>query len=1507
MPDNDDRDYEGHASDDEPVETTTGALLDNMANLRTGRTPLAPARGEPDPRPVDALDEQIALLGPTIDGLIDAWAPRRSHIGALADDLHWGIVNTILRQSQETHHDMERSARELKDLASITSSNEIHSQNLLEHADTTQTLYDRVGAFERLHDAATYHYHQRTGARWRPNTRRSYVGSQVNFTGSYSTGVANALAVRNARREREEAQTEAEQRTERIAAARAAQTQRAAETARREASAEPRDPVYAGIGSRTTPVPVQRLMNQTAQILALNGFTLRSGAADGADQAFETGADAVEGPKEIYLPEEGFNNRSTDDDGLTAEISDRAYEIAAQFHPNWNGLQDGVKRLQARNTHQVLGADCDAPVDIVVCWTPNGEDRGGTSQALRIARDRGIPIINLGAPDAPRSADQVFARIQQTIAPWRQSTEQAAQSTTAERQALAGPRTSYPDSAYHVVVVGDQGYGEPDPEAAVDLDAIEDRIRIVRADPNLSPADATARIAELRNEARTIDAAAADRLQHVSHSLGLLHRKYPNLVVNTLHGTDLGRFATEWAQLNGVPHQSIGTPKAGDLIDLDYATIPYRREGESDTVGLPLLAIARRQRAILELAPRVILAFGEGRYDTDPYRQLAAEHGLALWSFDRDGTSTTHAAGTAPSLDEPPRTRLPIYAGIGATNAPAATRELMTEIGMHLASEDFLLRSGAGGGSDEAFETGAALYDGRRRIYLPADGYRGRTSGVDSATAEIPDRAFQVAKEHLAGWHDMTGAEQRAYTREHFYERTAGDPPDADIAIPDHAFEAAKDRLAGWDKLTENTQRQYARAALELLGDNLNSPADVLVCWTRDGKATGVTGFAQKLAATHAIPVINLGAAGAPTTVDDFTEKLRETIRPWGETVDRAYQQSRAAIAPSQIENDLDEYRPQDRELFRHNTDTLAFSNKHFDRFLEVLAPPGTQLSDYRARFAWGLVNVLDYQLHDLTRLANAPDAPKPGTPERATLDRHLTELTALHKNATDHYSAHLGYGPFNPLKRRNRVRTQTYADVQANAVLRQIAGDSRAVHRPENARVIVEGAGTLKTVGEYERLDRFLGRLRDWHLEHEGRDISIIHKSTKPDLLRSWCENNDVHQVVYTPQYHLYDKRAPAMRDRAMVTNPPADRYIGIQHPDTTLYTERHVREYNQEAGRRDQAPIRLTLVDPAKHTVATQTPAPAPAPRTQTQGPRQQAAAAQPAPAPENNVTALPAANAPIHFWSRANEGTILSNPAAARFTIDNVEWASVEQYYQAEKLGAVRLAPAEKVWQDIRRTTSPAELRQLGRSLPAVEGWDERKIGVMAEALCAKFAPGTEAAEYLLSTDDRPLLHATPWGRNGDTTWGTGRDGSGDNVLGIMIESCRDTLREGRAPAIDDLLSNIPDGYFLGEPTTGRVSDLSNALDLYSQSYQNWTQSYRGNEAQVSEAHSATTAELGQAIGRAATFFNANYDRYEEPLGDMEIPRETLEARARAVDVETSHDRTQTQDQHIGALRA
>ena len=59
---------------------------------------------------------------------------------------------------------------------------------------------------------------------------------------------------------------------------------------------------YAGIGSRRTPDDVLEQMTQLAQELGKLGWTLRSGGADGADRAFQDGAEAVGGRREILLP-----------------------------------------------------------------------------------------------------------------------------------------------------------------------------------------------------------------------------------------------------------------------------------------------------------------------------------------------------------------------------------------------------------------------------------------------------------------------------------------------------------------------------------------------------------------------------------------------------------------------------------------------------------------------------------------------------------------------------------------------------------------------------------------------------------------------------------------------------------------------------------------------------------------------------------------------------------------------------------------------------------------------------------------------------------------------------------------------------------------------------------------------------------------------------------------------------------------------------------------------------
>mgnify|MGYP000949113090 CR=1 FL=1 len=149
---------------------------------------------------------------------------------------------------------------------------------------------------------------------------------------------------------------------------------------------------YAGIGSRETPIEILNLFEKIGSYLAKNDFILRSGHAGGADQAFERGCDKANGKKEIYLPWRNFEDSNSN---LIVQEG-KAYEIAEKFHPYWHNLKQGAKKLQARNSHQVLGKDLNTPSNFIICWTKNGKGSGGTGQALRIAKHYNIPIFDAG-------------------------------------------------------------------------------------------------------------------------------------------------------------------------------------------------------------------------------------------------------------------------------------------------------------------------------------------------------------------------------------------------------------------------------------------------------------------------------------------------------------------------------------------------------------------------------------------------------------------------------------------------------------------------------------------------------------------------------------------------------------------------------------------------------------------------------------------------------------------------------------------------------------------------------------------------------------------------------------------------------------------------------------------------------------------------------------------------------------------------------------------------------
>ncbi|MEC4749885.1 DUF4326 domain-containing protein [Methylomicrobium sp. Wu6] len=157
------------------------------------------------------------------------------------------------------------------------------------------------------------------------------------------------------------------------------------------------------------------------------------------------------------------------------------------------------------------------------------------------------------------------------------------------------------------------------------------------------------------------------------------------------------------------------------------------------------------------------------------------------------------------------------YAGIGSRNTPEDVRAIMAKLARRLNELGFVLRSGGADGADSAFEDGAK----NKQIFLPWEGYNSRDSEFTSPSSE----AFRVAE-----------------------------------IIHD-----------GWQYLKPGAQKLMARNSHQILGVDMRSPADFVVCWTPDGaeksnqrsRGTGGTGQAIDLADRFGIPVFNLAKGGA--------------------------------------------------------------------------------------------------------------------------------------------------------------------------------------------------------------------------------------------------------------------------------------------------------------------------------------------------------------------------------------------------------------------------------------------------------------------------------------------------------------------------------------------------------------------------------------------------------------------------------------------------------------------
>ena len=173
--------------------------------------------------------------------------------------------------------------------------------------------------------------------------------------------------------------------------------------------------IYTGVGSRDTPPAILAFMRTIASQLAADGWTLRSGGADGADKAFEDGwwdwvqsRDVCSNTRqaELYIPWDGYNDHwSTSHNGCNFLDNDanrdEAEAIASSTHHAWDMCSPGARRLHTRNVYQVLGNDLDSPSDMLICWAkPLGRGvQGGTATSYAIAIKNKVRCFNLAVRD----------------------------------------------------------------------------------------------------------------------------------------------------------------------------------------------------------------------------------------------------------------------------------------------------------------------------------------------------------------------------------------------------------------------------------------------------------------------------------------------------------------------------------------------------------------------------------------------------------------------------------------------------------------------------------------------------------------------------------------------------------------------------------------------------------------------------------------------------------------------------------------------------------------------------------------------------------------------------------------------------------------------------------------------------------------------------------------------------------------------------------------------------
>lgn len=162
------------------------------------------------------------------------------------------------------------------------------------------------------------------------------------------------------------------------------------------------------------------------------------------------------------------------------------------------------------------------------------------------------------------------------------------------------------------------------------------------------------------------------------------------------------------------------------------------------------------------------------------------------------------------------------YTGVGSRSTPKDILLLMHKIAIHLADKEYVLRSGGADGADyDGFEKGCDSISGAKEIYLPWEGFNENDSPL-----------YKITKPML---------------------------------------EMAQNVHPAWSKLRQGARKLHARNCAQVLGYDLQTPSEFLICWTEGGAKIGGTRTAIILAENHSIPVYNLA-------IEKQTNELIERI-----------------------------------------------------------------------------------------------------------------------------------------------------------------------------------------------------------------------------------------------------------------------------------------------------------------------------------------------------------------------------------------------------------------------------------------------------------------------------------------------------------------------------------------------------------------------------------------------------------------------------------------------------